>query len=110
MRSKRVEVAIEIELVAYFVLAPIDPSIGYVSPHFELEVTLDVLFERNVLELAQVGVGLEAFVTAAFRYGLRVRVLICEHRAEEFLLAGLPAAAPLTDKPLDATPRRVPVA
>src|SRR5262245_52479839 len=75
-RRVLVEVAVEVDLVAYFVLATVHPGVGYMGPYLALEVGDDVVLERHVLEVAQVGVGLVALVAAAPGYWLSLGVLL----------------------------------
>src|SRR5690606_31620165 len=87
----------------------IHPSVRYVRLHLALEVRFDVLRERDVLEVAQLGIGLETHAATAGADGFGVLVTLREDRAKEFLFGRLPPAPALLEELPKLVPRRRPV-
>ena len=77
-RRVLIEMAVEVDLVADFVLATVHPSVGHMRPHLALEIGVDVVLKWHILEIAQFGIRLVAFLPAIFPDPLGLRILLGE--------------------------------
>src|SRR5579884_757279 len=104
-----IEVPVEVDLVANLILRAVHPSIWNVRFQFALEIGINVLFERDILEIAQVRIGLIAAAPALCRYWLRVGIAFSERLAEALLFRGFPPYAALVQDILNLLPDGAPV-